>query len=52
MSRELISADQEGTVAASLTQAGDAANEAAARSAFADYRSRKADNTLRRQTPI
>lgn len=49
MSRELISADQEGTVAASLTQAGDAANEAAARSAFADYRSRKADNTLRRQ---
>ena len=49
MSRELISADQEGTLATPLAQAGGAANEAAARSAFADYRSRKADNTLRRQ---
>ena len=32
-----------------MEQAGQAANEAAARSAFADYRSRKAANTIRRQ---
>ena len=32
-----------------LTQAGQAANKAAGAAAFVDYRSRKADNTLRRQ---
>ena len=49
MSRELVGADQESPLTTPLAQAGEAANEAAARSAFADYRSRKAENTLRRQ---
>lgn len=35
--------------AAAMALAGQAANEAAARSIFADYRSRKAENTTRRQ---
>jgi hypothetical protein len=44
-----IKPDQPLTTADSLAEAGRAANAAAARHTFDDYRSRKAANTLRRQ---
>jgi len=44
-----LSTRTRGDLSTVMEQAGQAANEAAARSAFADYRSRKAANTIRRQ---
>ena len=38
------------TTAADLTRAGQAANAIAAQNVFTDYRSRRAANTIRRQT--
>ena len=49
MTNQLTIVDQHGELSTRLVQVGQAANEAAARSAFADYRSRKAPNTLTRQ---
>lgn len=46
---EITKATQAGNLAEILGDVGEQANEAAARSAFADYRSRRADNTLRTQ---
>ena len=49
MSTVALTTRESGALSTILAQAGQAANEAAARSTFADYRSRRADNTLRRQ---
>ena len=46
MANELTTTNEQNA----LAQAGRAANQAASRGVFADYRSRKADNTLRRQS--
>lgn len=47
--RELTTLDAERSLPAIRPEVGQAANEAAAHSSFADYRSRRAANTLKRQ---
>lgn len=49
MSTDLTILDSDHRLPAVPSEVGQAANEAAARSAFADYRSRRAPNTLKRQ---
>lgn len=49
MTNDLTILDADNRLPAIPSEVGQAANEAAARSAFADYRSRKAANTLTRQ---
>ena len=48
MGTELTTKQDQANALAAILEAGEQANEAAARSAFADYRSRKSRNTLRR----
>ena len=48
MTTELTTKQDQANALAAILEAGEQANEAAARSAFADYRSRKSKNTLRR----
>ena len=49
MTGSAIVTRQENAISTTLQDAGQHANHAAAGAVFADYRSRKADNTLRRQ---